>query len=62
MPKQLFWSLGPDGDSGAGAEDVGSRPVLGEGPVTVPGSTHAGLLGQLSFPNGRVPSPANFPH
>lgn len=53
VPKQLIWSLGPDGDSGAGAKDVGSRPVLGEQPVTIPGSTHIqGCLGSYPSPMG----------
>lgn len=55
-PKQLFWSLGSDGDSRTGAEEVGGNLVLGEGPVMVPGTTHIqGCLGSYNF------HPPNFP-
>lgn len=44
MPKQLFWSLGPDRDSGAGTEDVLNGLVLAEGPVTIPGTIYASMV------------------
>lgn len=59
--KQLFRSLGPDRDRRALTKDVLCPPVLGEGPVTIAGTTYPGLLGQLSFSNGKFPFPVHFP-